>query len=418
MSFSAVDAYGIPYDYLGRPVDPNTEDSSLDLDMEAPSVDSDAVGSLQYAQLNQHPQNHQLHYVAQSSQHHAHTTSHHHYYAQPTHGQQHHADPWFDHQQDAETSLPDLPDQWAYPMYQQPTALPLHIGKRSASDAGFVEEFNPKRVKTESSPAVNSEIVAAYQQLLLIQLQQVQALMGNNSGAGSTPVSPSGLSSSASSVPASPIKQEPVSPLFPSPPSPTDSLPAPVYVPPQRERRVRPKVVPEKGGVQCQGFNRKKNIRCRNAALMEFMGPRPMYCAEHIHLDPTCLYTKCRSSFHSSPDDGKGCREVVLKEFGFCHKHFDQFLSPLSGAEGVHQATDCLNRVEDCLYRLSVEAQAAKKVDPDLFQRKHKLIPKFVQMKNCLTRHLTAVSALPASVSCLEGFVLAAAPLPSHMASM
>jgi len=70
-------------------------------------------------------------------------------------------------------------------------------------------------------------------------------------------------------------------------------------------RKVRPKVIPEKGAIQCKGTNRKKNKRCRNAALMEFIGPRPIYCAEHIHLDPECLYTKCKSVYQKVPGDKK-----------------------------------------------------------------------------------------------------------------
>jgi hypothetical protein len=45
--------------------------------------------------------------------------------------------------------------------------------------------------------------------------------------------------------------------------------------------------------LQCKGMNRKKKQRCRNAALMEFIGPQPHYCAEHIFLDPDALYHKC-----------------------------------------------------------------------------------------------------------------------------
>jgi hypothetical protein len=45
--------------------------------------------------------------------------------------------------------------------------------------------------------------------------------------------------------------------------------------------------------LQCQGMNLKKKSRCRNAALLEFIGPQPIYCAEHIYLDPSALYHKC-----------------------------------------------------------------------------------------------------------------------------
>lgn len=158
----------------------------------------------------------------------------------------------------------------------------------------------------------------------------------------------------------------------------------------ERERRVRPKVVPEKGAVQCKGHNRKKNTQCRNAALMEFIGPRPMYCAEHIDLDPSCLYTKCCSPFHKTKDDEKGCREVVLKEFKYCHKHYSLAVEEMlnKGPEGMIEAEKKLERAKSLLQDLELEANKAKRSDPDLFQRKHKLIPKFQQILRTLQKHI------------------------------
>jgi len=92
-------------------------------------------------------------------------------------------------------------------------------------------------------------------------------------------------------------------------------------------RQTRPKVVEAKGSVQCKGRNRKKGIQCRNAALMEYIGPRPIYCAEHIELDPLSLYEKCKSPYQKERGDGKGCKEVVLKEFGLCYKHFSDLIN-------------------------------------------------------------------------------------------
>lgn len=159
----------------------------------------------------------------------------------------------------------------------------------------------------------------------------------------------------------------------------------------ERERRVRPKVVAEKGALQCKGVNRKKNSRCRNAALMEYIGPRPLYCAEHITLDPDSYYSKCASTFHKVSGDGKGCREVVLKELEFCHKHYSQAIDiMLNGTqEGYLKARGQFERVSFLLAQLEAEAMAAKRTDPDLFQRKHKLIPKFMEMKKVLHKRLT-----------------------------
>jgi len=158
----------------------------------------------------------------------------------------------------------------------------------------------------------------------------------------------------------------------------------------ERERRVRPKVVAEKGALQCKGVNRKKNTRCRNAALMEFIGPRPLYCAEHITLDPDSFYSKCASTFHKVQGDGKGCREVVLKELNFCHKHYNQSLDVmLDGSEvGFLKARAQLDRITALQTQLEAEASAAKRIDPDLFQRKHKLIPKFMEMRKLLVKRM------------------------------
>lgn len=38
---------------------------------------------------------------------------------------------------------------------------------------------------------------------------------------------------------------------------------------------------------------------------MEYIGPRPIYCAEHIELDPNSLYEKCKSPYQKEPGDGK-----------------------------------------------------------------------------------------------------------------
>lgn len=157
-----------------------------------------------------------------------------------------------------------------------------------------------------------------------------------------------------------------------------------------KERRVRPKVIPEKGAIQCKGYNRKKKTQCKNAALMEYIGPRPLYCAEHIDLDPDCLYTKCKSPFNKTREDEKGCREVVLKEFTFCHKHYYLAVEEMAskGEEGKKEAEQKLERAKTLLRNLETEAIKAKRSDPDLFQRKHKLIPKFQQVIRTLQKYL------------------------------
>merc|ERR1712137_1385425 len=160
-------------------------------------------------------------------------------------------------------------------------------------------------------------------------------------------------------------------------------------------RPVRPKVVPSKGAVQCMGKNLKKGTQCKNAALMEFFGPRPIYCAEHIELDPNSIYCKCLSPYNKEPGDKKGCKEVVLKEFSFCYKHFEFRLESYSTPSAILSAKKDLARVSELLEKLELEASIAKKQRHDLFQRKNKLIPKFVAMKKALEEFIAKQPTKP-----------------------
>jgi len=162
---------------------------------------------------------------------------------------------------------------------------------------------------------------------------------------------------------------------------------------PRRVRQTRPKVVESKGAVQCKGRNRKKGTQCRNAALMEYIGPRPIYCAEHIELDPKSLYEKCKSSYQKEPGDNKGCKEVVLKEFGICYKHFNDLLNELLDRHEHEKIRRFNERITDLLNQLEKDAAAAKKKDGDLYQRKNKLIPKFQEMKKQILQAVESIDS-------------------------
>merc|ERR1712137_1360280 len=159
-------------------------------------------------------------------------------------------------------------------------------------------------------------------------------------------------------------------------------------------RAVRPKVVAGNGAVQCMGTNLKKGTQCKNAALMEFFGPRPIYCAEHIELDSESIYCKCICPYNKEVGDGKGCKEVVLKEFSYCYKHFEHRIESYS-ANAVEQAEADFTRVTELLEKLELEASIAKKQRHDLFQRKNKLIPKFVAMKKSLQEFIAKQPTKP-----------------------
>jgi hypothetical protein len=153
-------------------------------------------------------------------------------------------------------------------------------------------------------------------------------------------------------------------------------------------RTVRPKFTQQKG-VQCQGMNAKKQARCRNAALMEYIGEQPVYCAEHIEQDPDSLYCKCKAPFRNKPGDNKRCKEVVLKDFEFCYKHYGLAVRAMVGKEGYILACSRSDKLASVLSRLCEEASAAKKADGDMYQRKSKLIGKLQQMYTVLNTHVT-----------------------------
>jgi hypothetical protein len=161
----------------------------------------------------------------------------------------------------------------------------------------------------------------------------------------------------------------------------------------RRIRQTRPKVVEAKGAVQCKGRNRKKGTQCRNAALMEYIGPRPIYCAEHIELDPKSLYEKCKSTYQKEPGDNKGCKEVVLKEFGICYKHYPDMIQEMIESHEIEKTRRHAERITELLSQLEKDAAAAKKKDGDLYQRKNKLIPKFQEMKKLVVRALESIDS-------------------------
>jgi hypothetical protein len=85
-------------------------------------------------------------------------------------------------------------------------------------------------------------------------------------------------------------------------------------------------------------------------------------------------------------DDNKGCKEVVLKEFGVCYKHYTFVINEILQKRDVERAKKQQERINDLLIQLEKDAAAAKKKDGDLYQRKNKLIPKFQEMKKAISK--------------------------------
>lgn len=84
---------------------------------------------------------------------------------------------------------------------------------------------------------------------------------------------------------------------------------------------------------------------------MEYIGPRPIYCAEHIELDPGSLYEKCKSPYQKEVGDKKGCKEVVLKEFGLCYKHYGDTIGEIVRNGEYEKAMNHSRRITElCTY--------------------------------------------------------------------
>jgi hypothetical protein len=111
-------------------------------------------------------------------------------------------------------------------------------------------------------------------------------------------------------LPSSAHCQSPMSSCASSPASTPPSSPVPLrrksLSPPIQRRTFKAKTAVSKvilgvGGThapirQCLGMNVKSRRRCKNTALMEYDGPQPHHCAEHIHLDASACYHKCSFS--------------------------------------------------------------------------------------------------------------------------
>lgn len=124
------------------------------------------------------------------------------------------------------------------------------------------------------------------------------------------------------------------------------------------------------------------------------MGPRPLYCAEHIESDPTALYHKC--GFVLSAPDHRGkekkCKEIVYKDFKRCYKHFTPWIAEeLSGEDKLEKTKEKLEVAWRLAEQLEAEAIAAKGEDQELYQRKSKILPKYQSMAKSLGDYLKQI---------------------------
>eukprot|EP01091_Cochliopodium_minus_P008559 TRINITY_DN1964_c0_g2_i2.p1 TRINITY_DN1964_c0_g2~~TRINITY_DN1964_c0_g2_i2.p1 ORF type:complete len:490 (-),score=167.70 TRINITY_DN1964_c0_g2_i2:113-1582(-) len=142
------------------------------------------------------------------------------------------------------------------------------------------------------------------------------------------------------------------------------------------------KEVPEK--IQCLGSSKKKGTQCKNAALLEYIGPRPLYCAEHIEEDKNTLHGKCKCPYFKEKGDGKACKQIILKELVMCYRHFDEVLLNLTLEKARRQKT----LVVEMIKKLRQDSKTFLKTNIDLYQRKSKLLPKYIKLDNILSKFI------------------------------
>eukprot|EP00792_Barthelona_sp_PAP020_P005086 TRINITY_DN2489_c0_g2_i1.p1 TRINITY_DN2489_c0_g2~~TRINITY_DN2489_c0_g2_i1.p1 ORF type:complete len:316 (-),score=73.44 TRINITY_DN2489_c0_g2_i1:157-1077(-) len=148
----------------------------------------------------------------------------------------------------------------------------------------------------------------------------------------------------------------------------------------------------------CCAKNKKTGKPCRNPALMEYIGEKPEYCAEHIESDPSSIYCKCRSNFGKEIGDGKRCKEVVLKEFMFCSKHLKYHYCDLqTDPSALPEVRSKLARCKELYNKLSQEIQIVRHSNQILFYRKSKLLPKYEKLCNDLQECVDRLEQLQAS---------------------
>lgn len=150
----------------------------------------------------------------------------------------------------------------------------------------------------------------------------------------------------------------------------------------------KPKVVSAHGDVQCIGSSRKTRKQCRNAALKEYIGKRPLYCAAHIMLDPDSLYTRCKYNV------GRPCCETILKEFVYCFKHVSMLIDQevARGSEGLQNLRQLYVRCSELFNGLEADTHDPNGPEPVELgdQRKKKLARKFKIMRKALKDVLIA----------------------------
>ncbi|KAL0237449.1 hypothetical protein PCE1_000846 [Barthelona sp. PCE] len=170
----------------------------------------------------------------------------------------------------------------------------------------------------------------------------------------------------------------------------------------QREQRTvisTPEMEPKRNfdqntkAIRCAADITRKGFitrRCKNAALMDLVGSQTFFCAEHVHLDKTCLYGRCKCSYSREVTDGRQCKKIVHKTIGFCDRHIKtEFIDKLSVDSTSLTALESVFGVANNIFTtISHELTILEGVDELGFQRKQKQLPLYEKLTDLLGSEL------------------------------
>jgi len=116
---------------------------------------------------------------------------------------------------------------------------------------------------------------------------------------------------------------------------------------------------------------------------MDHNGHLESFCAEHIEHDPQSVFARC--SFAENQQLAP-CKEIVLKRFGVCHKHFSVYCNRMT-EEGTQQLWENFNFLTSLISSMISEMPSVKK-DSKSYHRKYKALRKYQFMRLLLVERV------------------------------
>ena len=122
---------------------------------------------------------------------------------------------------------------------------------------------------------------------------------------------------------------------------------------------------------KCSATNKKTGERCQNPPFMGLIEPE-RFCPQHIDQDPETPFCHCASK--------QGCKEVVLKRFGVCYKHFDLYLAGIGNQELEQRLWENLNFLNPLISSMFSQMPSVR-TDKTIYHRIYKSLRKYQSMR-------------------------------------